>query len=146
PDPPRLEADSSELRKLDSMHHAWKRDSILKLINARGDSLAKGFKPEDTITPGPSQTEPFRRIQRADPFTERALEYLRNWDGSMRANETAPTIYGVFLQQILEQTFVDELGPERFREWLFIQNVPVRTLQRLLKDDSNIWWDDVSTT
>jgi penicillin amidase len=145
PHPPRITADSTWVFKLDSMKIFWKEDSIHKhtqttdsafaLIRAQDSAYLATRRPaEDTI-----------KSAKVDPFTSLVLEYLRNWDGGMRPEEIAPTIYSVFLERLLENTFKDELGDKRYREFNYLSNIPLRTLTRILPDSANIWWDNVMT-
>src|SRR5579883_1216660 len=143
--PPRITPDSSSVFRMDSMRLVWKEDSLqhhttitdsaFKIIK-QNDSLwlAARRPPEDTVKP-----------VKTDAFTALVLEYLRNWDGGMRAEEIAPTIYSVFLNRLLYHTFHDELGSARYSEFIYLDNIPLQTLAHILPDSANIWWDDVQT-
>ena len=145
PHPPRVTPDSSSAFLLDSMQISWKEDSLrtqtsmsdsaIHLIIQR-DSIyfASHQQPEDTI-----------KTSKVDPFTAQVLDYLRNWDGGMRAEEISPAIFSVFLNRLIENTFRDELGTERYNEFIYLDNVPLRTLARILPDSANVWWDNVTT-
>jgi penicillin amidase len=145
PHPPRITPDSTSAFLLDSMQTSWKEDS-LRTQTSMSDSaihlviqkdsmyLASRRPPEDTI-----------KIPKIDPFTAQVLDYLRNWDGGMRAEEISPTIFSVFLNRLIENTFRDELGTERYNEFIYLDNVPLRTLARILPDSANVWWDNVTT-
>jgi len=143
PNPTSIKPDSSSALRLDSMRRAWKRDSIRK--SSLTDSMIKQLVEKDSLSSlsiHPTDTTTYPKVDRV---TEQALEYLRNWDGGMREEEIAPTIYAVFLQQLLINTFRDELGEDRFRQFIYIANVPIRTLEKILSDSNNVWWDDVGT-
>lgn len=143
PHPTEIKPDSSSMYTLDSMRHAWKRDSIRH--TSLPDTLIKQLTEKDSLASLHLHAVDTTKYPKLDNLTEEALEYLRNWDGGMREEEIAPTIYSIFLQQVLANTFRDELGEQHFREFIYIANVPLRTLGRLLKDSTNIWWDDVTT-
>ncbi|HYM19379.1 MAG TPA: penicillin acylase family protein [Candidatus Kapabacteria bacterium] len=72
-----------------------------------------------------------------------ALDYLEHWDGVQDSLDISTTILNVYLTRLLVNTFWDELGDGLFNEFCYVNNVPVRTIARLLADPSNIWWDDV---
>lgn len=147
PHPPRTTADSTARFRVDSMHVFWKEDSVRKHGNNVSDStmhslllkdslyFASRHMPEDTI-----------KTPKVDRFTAQVLDYLRNWDGGLRANEIAPAIYSVFLNRLLEHTFRDELGAERYSEFIYMGNIALQSLARIMPDSGNIWWDDVTTS
>ncbi|HWF44513.1 MAG TPA: penicillin acylase family protein, partial [Candidatus Kapabacteria bacterium] len=145
PHPPRITPDSTSAFRLDSMEIMWKEDSLRKQTSisdsavrliVQKDSLyiASRRPPEDTL-----------KTPKIDLFTAEVLDYLRNWDGGMRAEEISPTIFSVFLNRLIENTFRDELGTERYKEFIYLDNVPLRTLARILPDSANVWWDNVNT-
>ena len=145
PHPPRFRADSTSAFVLDSMAMSWREDSLRKQTSM-GDSalhlilekdslyLVAHRPPEDTV-----------KSIKLDPFTAQVLDYLHSWDGGMRAEEISPTIFSVFLNRLLENTFRDELGTARYNEFLSLNNVPLRTLARILPDSGNVWWDNATT-
>ena len=147
PHPPRVTADSTSLFRDDSMRIFWKEDSVRKHGNNVSDSTLRALllkdslyfrsrhMPEDTI-----------KTPKVDRFTAQVLDYLRNWDGGLRANEIAPAIYSVFLNRLLEHTYRDELGSERYSEFIYLGNIAFQSLARIMPDSGNIWWDDVTTT
>ena len=141
PNPPSIAPDSTWAFRLDSMRLYWKEDSLknhttitdstMKLIRAQDSAwLAAHRPPSDTAKP-----------LKLDPFTAQILLYLRNWDGGMRSNEIAPTIYSVFLNRLLFNLFRDQLGSERYAEFLNLGNIPLVLLANILQDSNNVWWD-----
>lgn len=75
-----------------------------------------------------------------------ALTLFKKWDFIMNAQSQTPTIYAVFFQKLLENIFIDEMGAELFKEYIFVANVPYRKVSEILKNESSAWWDDVGTT
>ncbi len=143
PDPVSFKADSTWQFKFDSLRHLWRWDS-LKYHTSLPDSAVKSFIRLDSASIRHASHQGLTPHY-SDPTLARALDYLRNWDGAMRADETAPTIYAVFLQTLLKNTFRDELGQDRFSELSYLSNIVLNSLERLLNDPQNIWWDDVNT-
>lgn len=143
PKPVRFDPDSSSKWMLDSLRLAWKRDSIRIRPNMTDSVFAKIVR-EDSI----KLLRPWRnteKVVKQHALVERALEYLRNWNGTMSEQEVAPAIHSVFLQRLIENTFLDELGLDRYRSFIYVNNVPIRTIANLLDDNTNIWWDRVNT-
>jgi acyl-homoserine lactone acylase PvdQ len=141
PHPPMTGADNSSSFLMDSMRLYWKEDSLSHRMS-NGDSglalvrkndsiwLALHRPPEDTIKP-----------QKLDPFTAQVLDYLRNWDGGMRPEEISPAIYSVFLNRLIYRTYHDALGTERYAEFIYLDNLALESLARIMPDTGNIWWN-----
>jgi penicillin amidase len=79
--------------------------------------------------------------------TEReALKMLQSWDGIMTARDPQPMLYSGFLNNLLRQTFEDELGERLYRDYVFVANLPTRKIMELLNiDSSSVWFDNVKT-
>lgn len=143
PRPVRFDPDSSFAWSMDSMKLAWRRDSIHRRGNLSDSAFADIVRADSLKLVRPWRSN--IAIVKQHPLVERALEYMRNWNGSMSETEVAPTIHSVFLQRLIENTFLDELGVERYREFIYVNNVPLRTIANLLNDSTNTWWDRVNT-
>lgn len=75
--------------------------------------------------------------------TRKALDYLTNWDGVQDSMDVSTTILNVFLVRLLSNTCWDELGDQLYNEFVYVNNVPARTIAHLLTEPNNVWWDDV---
>ncbi len=147
PNPPRIAADSSSVYRIDSMHLVWREDSLARHTYV-GDSALKSIHHSDSIwitEHRPADARDAKLAEHVDAFTAQVLNYLRNWDGGMRAEEIAPAIYSVFLNRLIYNTFYeglsgDEPTPERYDEFILLQNIPLQTLAHILPDASNVWW------
>ncbi len=147
PNPPRLTADSSSTFRIDSMRLAWKEDSLYRHTSI-GDSAMKYVRRNDSIWIAEHKLADDRlriKTENVDPFTAQVLNYLRNWDGGMRAEEIAPAIYSVFLNRLIYNTFYEglsgnETSSQRYDEFILLQNIPLQTLAHLLPDSGNVWW------
>ncbi|MDP4288753.1 MAG: penicillin acylase family protein [Bacteroidota bacterium] len=145
PHPPRTTPDSTSVFRLDSMDIFWKEDSIRKHGTNVSDSMMRLVRQKDSaILAVHRQPEDTIKAPKVDRFTTLVLEYLRNWDGGMRPEEIAPAIYSVFLNRLIYNTFHDELGTQRYQEFIGLENLPLSTLQRILPDTGNIWWRDAT--
>jgi penicillin amidase len=87
----------------------------------------------------------FRNVKVEDENLKTALELLEKWNFEMDARSQTPTIYNVFLVELLKNIFVDEMGEELFNEYSFLTNMPYRTLVELFEKGYSSWFDDVST-
>lgn len=73
-----------------------------------------------------------------------ALEILKKWDGRYHADQVAPTIYFKLVYLFLENTFADEMGKEKFEQFLQT-HLYKRQVAKQLKLNRSIWWDDIRT-
>ena len=76
---------------------------------------------------------------------QRALTALAKWDGTQASLDPAATIYAVFLQRMLWNTFQDELGPQLYDDWALVSNLPLRKLDDVINEPTAQVWDDVTT-
>ena len=73
-----------------------------------------------------------------------AIDLLRAWDGSHGIDQVEPTLYYRLLFETVRNAMADEIGEEVLEDYLrtfFSKN----THRYLVKNDSSLWWDDVST-
>ncbi len=87
----------------------------------------------------------FRDASINDANLNTALSLLRQWNFMMDMKSQTPTIFNVFLQKLMKNIFLDEMGNELFNEYIFVANVPYRKIRELLDDKKSAWWDDVKT-
>ncbi len=87
----------------------------------------------------------FKNINYHDDNLRLAVELLRKWDYRMDLNSQIPSIYAVFLQYLIKNIFEDEMGQELLEEYIFLSNVPYRTVERLLIENNSSWFDDIRT-
>jgi penicillin amidase len=73
------------------------------------------------------------------------LEYLRNWHFVYAKEDIATAIYQMFFVKLLENIYLDEMGPDLFHDFLLLTNVPIRVTTRLLEEGTSPWFDDVTT-
>ena len=141
PNPPSIAPDSTWAFRIDSMRLSWKEDSLARFTSIT-DSAMQFLREKDSawLAQHRPQTEKLRNGNTLDPFTARVLTYLRNWDGGMRSDEIAPAIYSVFLNRLLFNTFRNQLGTQRYAEFIYLDNIPLQTLADILPDTANIWW------
>jgi len=93
----------------------------------------------------PYITSAFNEYNPTDKNLRVALDILRSWDFNLQPNSQVPTIYNVFLQYLLKNIFQDEMGEALFKEYIFVANVPYRTVPVLLKENKSKWFDNTNT-
>lgn len=75
----------------------------------------------------------------------RVMNLLARWDCRMHVSSVEASIFNAAWVRLLRNTFEDEMGPELFRNFTFLSNLPTRALPRLLADTSATVFDDLRT-
>ncbi|MFC2134282.1 penicillin acylase family protein [Bacteroidota bacterium] len=87
----------------------------------------------------------FKDINVEEENLKLSLTLLKKWDFIMDQQSQVPTIYGMFFQKLMRNIFLDEMGEVLLNEYIYLANVPYRTILRLLKNRNSIWFDDITT-
>lgn len=74
----------------------------------------------------------------------KAYSILETWKGDNNLDQVAPTIYNKWLYCYLKQTFEDELGEEKFIQFLGT-HIGKQVATKLVANPNSVWWDDVKT-
>jgi penicillin amidase len=80
-----------------------------------------------------------------DASAKAALEELRGWDGSMRAERAAPALFAVFYRRLFYALFEDELGEELAKGYRSKANLSAIMMRAVLERGPERWWDDTRT-
>lgn len=73
------------------------------------------------------------------------LDLLKKWNYDMLKDSQLPSVYAVFLQKMLENSYREKLGEKLFNEFVFVANVPYRSLTQLLAKNDTLWFDNSNT-
>ncbi|MBN1300567.1 MAG: penicillin acylase family protein [Melioribacteraceae bacterium] len=87
----------------------------------------------------------FDNTKIADNNLNLAINLLDEWDFVMEKDSQAPAVYLVFLQKLIENIFMDEMGDKLFKEYVFISNIPYRIVTELMNGKKISWIDNIST-
>ncbi len=93
----------------------------------------------------PFVLDAFKYAEIKNKNLELTLKLFKKWDFNFYKDSQTPTIYAVFLQKLIENTFEDEMGKTYLNEYRFVANVPYRVMQRLLQQPNSTWFDNVKT-
>ncbi|WP_422351727.1 penicillin acylase family protein [Flagellimonas sp.] len=72
------------------------------------------------------------------------VDALRNWDGTYTLDGTNPTLYHRCEYYMVKNTFLDELGEEKFKQFLGT-HIFKRQIAYGAQMQTGIWWDNVHT-
>jgi penicillin amidase len=102
------------------------RDTIIQMQNDTFDIAAQ------------EMVEYLKPLQFGDANIQNALNTLLAWDFKTEKDSSSAALYSIFLVEFTKMAFGDELT---IAEW-----PNVETINRLMKDKNNQWWDDVATS
>jgi penicillin amidase len=74
-----------------------------------------------------------------------SLQLLKDWDYKLDKFAQAPAIYLTTFKFLLNNTFKDEMGDDLFNQYIFLANIPYRSIQQLLESPNSKWWDDINS-
>jgi penicillin G amidase len=74
-----------------------------------------------------------------------ALNYLINWDYRYERSATAASIFEVFFMKLAERSLIDDLGTEGWNAFKKNDQLPLRVISNMLKNDSR-FFDDKNTS
>tara|TARA_R110000765_G_scaffold140227_1_gene240691 strand:+ start:723 stop:3122 length:2400 start_codon:yes stop_codon:yes gene_type:complete len=75
----------------------------------------------------------------------KVIDSLKMWNGNYNLQSVEATVYNRWIYYYLKNTFKDELGEELFTQFLSTHFMK-RLIAPLSRNESSVWWDDVSTT
>lgn len=87
----------------------------------------------------------FEGVKVKDKNLSTSLDLLSKWDFELNKYSQTPAIYSVFLKYLLKNIYYDEMGDDLFNRFVFLANVPYRSLLQILERPESDWFDDVKT-
>lgn len=91
------------------------------------------------------KTLPVLQTLNSDSLTNSILPYLENWDFTYTPLSTAASITDFFLQELTRMIFQDELGKERYKTFIRLENIPVRAITWILENPLSAFVDNINT-
>ena len=88
----------------------------------------------------------FEGIKVKDKNLNISLELFRKWNFEMDKYSQTPAIYSVFLKYLLKNIYYDEMGDDLYNRFVFLANVPYRSLLQILEKPESVWFDDIKTS
>lgn len=101
----------------------------------------------------------FNKVKINDQNLETVLTYFRNWNYEINKYDQVSIIFEYFLNELIKNTFKDEMGDELFNDFVFLGNIPLIVIEQLLNKNnsiisdtlsfnlntSNSWFDNINT-
>lgn len=127
-------------------------DRILQLLSSKNVHSLQDFMNYqlDVKSPYAEQISQyilnaFKGIKIQDQNLKQSLELISEWDYEMNSLGQAPAIYSVFLMKLLRNVYFDELSAELYNQFVFIANVPFRSILQILENSNSSWFDNINT-
>jgi penicillin amidase len=125
---------------------------IRELLKAQQQFSPEDFEriQNDAYSPAARELVPYilnayDSVKVSDPSVEAALVYFKNWDFRFLAADVVTTIYHAWFIHLIRNTLLDELGEDALFNYVFLANIPLRTVPELLRDSASVWFDDIHT-
>ena len=127
-------------------------DRITQLIKSKKKHSTKDFKKYqmDFVSPYAKEItthllSAFVNIKVVDENLKKSLSLLEQWDYNFDKYSQTPLIYTEFFKHLLNNIYKDEMGDGLFNDFVFVANVPYRSVQQLLNQNYNSWFDNLNT-
>ena len=127
-------------------------DRIRELLTSKEKQSVSDFKKYqmDEVSPYAKTIVPyvlksFEGIKVKDKNLNISLELLSKWDFELNKYSQTSAIYSVFLKYLLKNIYHDEMGDDLYNRFVFLANVPYRSLLQILEKPESIWFDDIKT-
>ncbi len=130
--------------------YRWKR--IWQMISAQEKLSAENFKKmqSDRLDLHAQYLLPFilpvlEKFNRSDRHRNYFYQELKNWDHVVSEESVGAAIFEVFLVHFYEDIFQDEMGADLYKEFVQLPNLPIRIVDKIIKQENNPWFDNVLT-
>ncbi|HQI40948.1 MAG: penicillin amidase [Ignavibacteriales bacterium UTCHB2] len=127
-------------------------DRIRELLTSKEKHSAEDFKEYQMDMTSPYAKlitshilKAFDGIKINDKNLKTALELLNEWDYELNKQSQTPAIYILTLKYLLHNIYYDELGEDLFNRFVFLANVPYRSLLQVLEKPESDIFDDINT-
>ncbi|MCX7798058.1 MAG: penicillin acylase family protein [Melioribacter sp.] len=127
-------------------------ERIIELLSSKKEHSSTDFKKYqmDIVSPYAKKISQyilsaFHNVKILDNNLKVVLELFDSWDYKLDQNSQVPTIYAVFLNYLIKNTFGDELGHDLLSEYVFLANIPYRKIIELLEGQNNSLFDNIKT-
>ncbi len=87
----------------------------------------------------------FQNVKVIDNNLSVALELFKDWNFEMNEYSQVPAIYATFLKYLLKNIYEDEMGSDLYNEFVFVANIPYRSLTKVLNNPNCSWFDNINT-
>lgn len=130
---------SSRYERINELLKQKEKHSVDDFKNYQFDQVSK--YAEQIV---PQLISAFEGIKINDKNLKITIELFENWDYKMDAYSQTASIYQIFINKLLKNIYYDEMGEDLYNQFLFVANIPYRSLLKMLNSESS-WFDDVKS-
>ena len=127
-------------------------ERITELLHSKKKFDANDFKnfQMDIVSPYAKQItlyilNAFKNVKITDKNLNLAIELFKKWNYKMSQYSQVPAIYAMFYKYLLKNIYQNKMGKDIFDEFVFIENIPFRSVIQVLSRPDDWWFDDPST-
>jgi penicillin amidase len=125
-------------------------ERITQLLNSKPSHSVKDFEnyQNDFISPYAAKIivhilNAFNQIHITNENLKIALKLFKNWDFKIGQYSQTAAIYSMFFKHLMYNLFYDKMGSDLYNEYVFVQNIPFRSILQLLDNPQNSWLDNL---
>src|SRR5574341_1093451 len=126
--------------------HGYRAARIVQMIEADTNGISiedMAAIQGDNLSLGALEVIPYLEdLDFDDDSVSAARDRLMAWDGQMHMDSPEAALWGYFWVALLDETFHDQL-PESL--WPSGGSRTQDAMYHLLRDEDNVWWDDITT-
>ena len=130
----------SRIQRLDELLSKEEKLSVEDFERIQGDYFSY-FAKQTT----PYILHAFDSVTVLNADIKTSLSYFQNWHFQLSKDDVPTTLFHVFFTHLLRNIFLNKMGETLYQKYIFIANIPYRTVPALLRNPSSWWFDDPST-
>jgi penicillin amidase len=131
---------SSRIERITDLIQSKEKHSVNDYMNYQVDIYSPYAK---TIVP--YILSAFKNVEIKDENLLESIQLLREWNFEMDKFQQAPAIFLTFIDKLMKNIYLDEMGDDLFNQYVFLANVPYRNVLELLEKPYSVWFDNVKT-
>jgi penicillin amidase len=127
-------------------------ERITRLLNSKNKLSVEDYEKMqmDQVSPYAEKItsyilNAFKNKKVTDHNLTQVLELLGDWNFELNEESQVPAVYAMFFKYLLKNIYYDKMGNDLFNEFVFMANVPYRSVMQVLSDSTNTWWDNPKT-
>lgn len=123
---------------------------ITNLLDSKSDWNKENVSKMMTDDTSPVSTEIVKTMlaviegEKLSNQEKEVVSVLRNWKGTNRLTDVAPTIYNKWIYLYLKNTYQDEMGETSFKQFLKT-HIMKQSIAFQTKNENSPWWDNIAT-
>jgi len=127
-------------------------ERITRLLNSKNKLSVEDYEKMqmDQVSPYAEKItsyilNAFKNKKVTDHNLTQVLELLGDWNFELNEESQVPAVYAMYFKYLLKNIYYDKMGNDLFNEFVFMANVPYRSVMQVLSDSTNTWWDNPKT-